>query len=62
MSETTFEKQAATLSSILESDASTQMFSGETVAQMLNQLLSGHSAESVASKHVAETKPPCAPL
>lgn len=36
---------------ILESDAPEQMFSGEKVAEMFNQILSGHTADSVAGKH-----------
>ena len=47
----------AGLCGILESEAPKRMFDGETVATMFNQILSGHSAESVASKHGLHKEP-----
>ena len=50
MKESTIDQRVAELCGILESDAPKAMFDGQTIAEMFNQILSGHSAESVASK------------
>lgn len=47
-------KEVAALCGLLEATAQKDMFSGERVAEMFNQILSGHSAASVASKHWIE--------
>lgn len=49
-------QEVVTLCCILESDAPDTMFDGEKVAEMFNQIISGHSAESVAGKHGIEPK------
>ena len=48
--------EVVALCSILETDAPKAMFDGETVAQMFYQIISGHSAQSVASKHNIEPR------
>lgn len=48
-------KEIAALCGLLEANAQKDMFSGEKVAEMFNQILSGHSAASVASKHGIES-------
>jgi hypothetical protein len=58
MKESTIDQRVAALCGILESDAPKAMFDGEKIAEMFNQILSGHSAESVASKHGIELKMP----
>jgi hypothetical protein len=49
-SENSVTRNVAGLCCILESKAADSMFSGEVVADMFNTVLSGHSAESTASK------------
>lgn len=44
-------REVATLCLMLEEHGAKSLFDGEVAAEMFNQILAGHTAESVAGKH-----------